>query len=257
MDKVLYEKKNRVALITLNRPDRMNSIDREMSQRLDWIWKDFNKDNDLWVAVLTGNGDNFCAGFDIGVLRQELERGHYHWDQSAMFGDYRSSPNEMNVIKPIITSVRGMVNGMGTWLMLGGDIRVSAEGAKIGLGEARLNFPVEFSAFITRHMPFSIANEMLFTAQPIDARRLYELGVINKIVPEEHLLDEAWAIAESICECGPRCIQVMKQLIMRGYDMDYCSAVNYSASMIVPLANSEETRQALSAFLEKRKPTWK
>jgi len=256
MEKVLYEKKDRVALITLNRPAKMNAIDRYMNQRMDLIWNDFNNDKDIWVAILTGSGDNFCAGFDIEALTNELGNGPYQWRRSSMFGDYRISPNEKGVIKPVITAVSGMVNGAGVWLMLGGDIRIAAEKTKIGLGEARLNFPVEFSAFITRHMPLPIASEMLYTAKNIDASRFYDLGVINRIVPREQLLEEALAVAESICKCGPRCIQVMKQLIMHGYDMDYHSAVDYSASMIVPLANAEETKKALKAFMEKRKPTW-
>lgn len=257
MSKILYEKKNKIAYITLNRPEKMNAVDREMNQELDRIWKDFKKDASVWVAILSGSGGNFCGGFDIVAIQEELRVENYRWEKSSMFGEIRCSPNENDVYKPIITVLDGAVNGVGTWLALGGDIRISTEEALIGLGEARFNFPVEFSALLTRHLPLAIVNEMLFTARPIPARRLYDLGVINKLVSRDQLMPEADTLAAGICRCGPISIKVMKELIHKGLDMDYHSALSLSASMIVPVVNTEDTKEAVSAFLEKRKPVWK
>jgi enoyl-CoA hydratase/carnithine racemase len=257
MPKIFYEKKDKIAYITLNRPEKMNAIDREMNQKLDWIWKDFKKDETVWVAILSGSGGNFCAGFDIMAIQEEIRVEKYRWEKSSMFGQIRCSPNENEVYKPIITAMDGAVNGVGTWLALQGDIRISTEETSIGLGEARFNFPVEFSAFLTRVLPFAIVSEMLFTAKTIPARRLYELGVINRLVSREQLMTEAEKVAADICKCGPLSIRVMKELIHKGFDMDYHSALSFSASMIVPVVNTEDTKEAVSAFLEKRKPVWK
>jgi enoyl-CoA hydratase/carnithine racemase len=257
MSKVLYEKKGKIAWITLNRPEKLNSIDRDMNKMLDSIWRDFKKDDSLWVAIITGAGNHFCAGFDIQTLANELKEEKYQWAKSAMFGDYRSSPNELEVFKPIIAAMDGVVNGMGTWLMLQSDIRIATEGTTIGLGEAKINFPVEFSAFITRFLPYSIASELFFTAKSISSRRFFEIGMINKIVSRERLLEEAEIFAEAICQCGPQSIQVMKELMIRGQNMDYASAVAFTGSMVVPIVNAKQTQEALAAFLEKRKHSWK
>lgn len=257
MSQVLYEKKGKIAYVTLNRPERLNAIDREMNRMLDRIWNDFKEDDDLWAAILSGNGGNFCAGFDIKAIQDELGAEKYHWGKSSMFGDVRCSPNEHYVYKPIITALDGAVNGVGTWLALQGDIRIATEETSIGLGEARFNFPVEFSALIARFIPFAIASEMLFTAKSINARRFYELGIINRLVPRDQLLSEAETVAADICKCGQASVRVMKELIHKGYDMDYHSALSYSASMIVPVVNTEDTKEAVSAFLEKRRPVWK
>ena len=257
MSKILYEKKDKIAYIKLNRPEKMNAIDREMNQKLDWIWKDFKKDDNVWVAILSGNGGNFCAGFDINVIHEMLKKDKYQLENSSIFGDIRCSPNEHYVYKPIITSIDGVVNGLGTWLALQGDIRISTEETMIGFGEARFNFPVEFSALLTRFLPLAIVSEMLFTAKTIPVQRLYELGIINKIVPRDQLLTEAEKVAADICKCSPTALRVMKELVHKGLDMNYHSAIAFSVSMIASVVNTEDTKEAILAFLEKRKPVWK
>jgi enoyl-CoA hydratase/carnithine racemase len=250
--KVLYKKNNGVAYITLNRPHKYNAIDRDMNQLLNEIWLDFKKDEDVFVAIVNGQGDHFCAGFDLGAFMGEIEQSQYEWCKSAMFGKMRGTPNENEVFKPIITVCKGTVNGMGTLLMLEGDIRITSKQTYIGLGEARLNFPVEFSAFITRLMPLSIASEMLYTAKPINAKRLYDIGIINHIVPENMLMNTAEKIAKDICKCGCKSIQVMKELVIKGQYMDYNNAVYLTSILSVPVVNSEETKNSIRKFLNRK-----
>jgi len=253
MPKILYKKKDNIAYVTLNRPEKLNSIDREMNQSLHNIWIDIKKDEDIYVAILTGTGGNFCAGFDLKVFRDELKENKYDWSKSAMFGNQRGTPNGHQVFKPVITVAEGVVNGMGTWLMLQGDIRISSEETYVGLGEARLNFPVEFSALITHQLPFAIASELLYTAKQINARRLYEIGVINRIVAKAELMSVAEKYALDICKCGQKSIQVMKELVIKGQYMNNADALSLSADRIVPIVNSKETLQAISDFIDRRK----
>jgi enoyl-CoA hydratase/carnithine racemase len=253
MSKILYKKENNIAYITLNRPEKLNIIDREMNQSLHEIWNDIIGDKDIYVAILSGMGGNFCAGFDLNVFYDELKKDKYDWSKSAMFGKQRGTPNENNVLKPVITAVDGVVNGMGTWLMLQGDIRIASEETNVGLGEARLDFPVEFSALITHQLPFGIAGELLYTAKPIAARRLYDIGVINKIVAKDELISVAEKYARDIGKCGQRSIQAMKELVIKGQYMNKEEAISLAAERIVPIVNSDETLRAITGFIERNK----
>jgi len=254
MSKVLYSKKEKVAYITLNRP-KVNVVDMEMVAELEKIWKDFRDDESLWVAILNGAGNNFCAGFDILQIMELLSKGRFEWRTSALFGDQNCTPRL--IWKPIISAMDGIVNGTGLWLALTSDLRIATPETSFGLGEARINFPVEFSAFLIRHMPRAIVNELLFTANSISAQRALEVGVINKIVPREHLLEEAEAMAGGICRNGPLAIRAMKKIVEQSWDLDYQSGERFSANVIVPVVNSEDTVEACRAFAEKRSPVWK
>jgi enoyl-CoA hydratase/carnithine racemase len=256
MSNVLYEKKDRIAYITLNRP-KVNAINFEAVVELHNIWDDFRDDDNLWVAILSGVGNNFSAGFDISEFLQLVKEHGFKWRNSSMFGDKGCSPGTHSVWKPIVAALDGVVNGVGFWLALECDIRIATKEAAFALGEIRISSAVEFSAFITHYVPLAIANEMLLTANSLTAERAYNLGMINKIVPREQLMSEATAMANTICKGGPLAARAMKELVHRGWDMDSHSAEALSASMIPPVVNSEDFKEGTSAFAEKRKPVWK
>jgi len=255
MSKILYEKKERIAYITLNRPP-LNVIDLEMVRNLHDIWDDFRDDDNRWVAILSGAGTNFSAGFDIKDFLQMVER-KFEWKDSVMFGDEGCSSGTHSVWKPVVGALDGVVNGTGLWLSLECDIRIATKQASFALGELKLNVPVEFSGLLTRYMPQAIANEMLFTGNRITAERAYNFGLINKVVPREQLMSEAISIADTLCECSPMAIRAMKQLVYQGQDLDRHSVLALSESTFMPVVNSEDTREGFQAFLEKRKPIWK
>jgi enoyl-CoA hydratase/carnithine racemase len=256
MGYVNYDKKGKIAFILLNRP-KMNLINFEMVLELDNIWKDFEDDTNLWIAVLGSTGDNFTAGFDINEIRRMLTESDYLWKKSSMFGEKCAGPDGHSVMKPVIAILSGVVNGLGMWLTLQSDIRIATPEASFGLSEGKLNFPVEFTALLTRYMPRAVINELLFMGKNFSAQRFYDLGIINKIVEREQLMEEAVRTAETICEMGPISIRVMKQLLNHSYDMDFRSLMALTASMIVPVVNSKDTKEALTCFIEKRKPQWK
>ena len=166
MSKVLYEKDGPIAHITLNRPEAMNAIDFEMIQLLHDTWDDFKSDDQLRVAILKSSSNNFCVGFDIASMAGKLGQDKYSWDKSSMYGDVNINPVEHGVDKPIICALEGNVNGAGMLLALVSDIRLAAPKTTFGLGEVRINFPVEFTGLLPRYMPLALATEMLYTAGP-------------------------------------------------------------------------------------------
>jgi len=252
MPDVIYEKKGHIARIRLNRPEVLNAINRSMADRLIEVWQDLRDDKDVWVAVLSGEGRSFCSGADV----KEMERGKWKFRDSLLFGEKPVGPSNYQVWKPVIAAVHGHVNGAGFWLALESDIRISAENALFGVREARVNIPALIAPFILDYLPRGIASEILFTAKPIDAWKAYELGLVNRVVSEDHLVDEATRMAEDVCECGPLSVWASKELSLRTRDMDYQSTLSLIEHIATPVWNSEDSVEAKRAFMEKRKPKW-
>jgi len=253
---VNYEKKGQIAFIMLSRSE-MNPINFEMVSELNDIWEDFKHDDDICVSILGSEGKNFSVGFDIKEIRTMLEEGEYSWKVSCIFGEKHMGPDRRSVTKPIVGAFDGIVNGGGVWLFLQSDIRIATSQTFFGLGEGRLNFPVEFTGLLHRYIPSAIINEMLFTGKSINAIRFYELGIINRIVEQNQLMEEAVRMAELICESGPASIRVMKELVQNGYEMNYQDLLSLSDKLVTPVVNSEDTREAVNCFLGKRKFSFK
>ena len=253
MPLVLYRKEGHIAYISLNRPESRNAINRAITKELAKIWIDFRDDDNLWVAILSGEGKSFCAGADV----KEMERGQWQWRQSLIYGDDRVGPSNYKIWKPLIAAVHGHVFGAGLILTLECDIRLAADNALLGVPESRVNVPFLYAPFIFDHMPRAIAAELTFTAKPLDAQRAYQLGLINRIVQSDQLLPAATSIAREICENGPLSIWASKELFYRCHDMDHESALALAEHIAPPVFNAEDSVEAKQAFIEKRKPEWK
>ncbi|MGC9124305.1 MAG: enoyl-CoA hydratase/isomerase family protein, partial [Thermoplasmata archaeon] len=146
--KVVYFKKDRIAYIVLNRPEKINAIDIDMANTLAKIWDDIRDDEEVWAVVLTGAGNNFSSGFDISVINEALplirSNGYKMLQQSNIFGeDFKLTPSMHNLWKPVVAVLDGNVNGAGMWLALESDIRIATPETKIGLFEGRIGYPVE------------------------------------------------------------------------------------------------------------------
>jgi len=131
MGYVNYDKKGKIASILLNRP-KMNLISFEMVVELDNIWKDFQDDTNLWVAIIGSTGDNFTAGVDIKEILKMLGEGNYLWKKSSMFGEKCAGPDGHSITKPVIAILSGVVNGLGMWLTLQSDIRIATPDTSFG-----------------------------------------------------------------------------------------------------------------------------
>ncbi|MGA8830093.1 MAG: enoyl-CoA hydratase/isomerase family protein [Desulfomonilaceae bacterium] len=252
MAEVIFEKNGHIAFVRLNRPESLNAINRRMADALIEAWNELRDNNELWVGVVSGTGKAFCAGADI----KEMERGNWKFSDSLLFGDRPLGPGNHRLWKPLVAATQGHVNGAGLWLALQCDIRVASDNARYGTGETRANVPALIAPFLSRYVPRGIAAELMYTARPINAQRAYDLGVVNRIVPEDQLLETATRIAESICECGPLSVWASKEMSLRSESMDFHSALAMMEHIATPVWNSQDSIEAKQAFIEKRKPDW-
>ena len=253
MDSILYDKKDHIAYISLNNPDKLNAINRKMTRELGKVWVDFRDDKELWVAILKGEGKSFCSGADV----EQMERGKWGFQQSLLFGDDRARPTNYRVWKPIIVAAQRHVYGMGLALFLECDIRIVAEDVKLAIPEGRVNVPVLFAPFIFDYMPRAIAAELILTGRAIDAKKASELGLVNRVVSKDQLLPSAEQIAEDVCANGPLSNWASKEMYCRCRDMDFESALAFVEHVAKPVMNSADSVEGKQAFIEKRKPEWK
>ena len=250
-DTVRYEKRDRIAVITMNRPDAMNSLTKEMLIGLEAAFDDFEADPALRVAIFTGAGDRaFCTGLDMKEALPALNEG-----DALGYDDPAKRPFQRNY-KPIITAVNGMCVAGGLEFMLGTDIRVAVEGAKFGLAEVRWAVVPAGGSHIRlpQQIPWAIAMELLLTGNTIDAQRAYEIGLVNKVVAPERLMDEALAYAERICENGPLAVRTAKEIAVRALNNE--PAFVLEKTMAARVFGSADAQEGPRAFAEKRKPEY-
>ena len=246
---ILYEKKDRVATITINRPDALNALTGEMLSGLDAAFADFNADDDLWVAILTGAGDKaFCAGADLKEAIPRVTSG------DTMGYDDATKRQLSDVFKPIIAAVNGYCIAGGLEFLSATDIRVASENATFSLGEVRWGIiPLGGSHIrLPGQIPWAVAMELLLTGQPITARRAYEVGLVNRIVPPDQLMPAAMEYAEAICKNGPLAVRTAKEIAVRALGLEQGFVLERALGARV-LA-STDAREGPLAFLEKRPP---
>jgi len=247
MSVVLYEKKGRIAYITLNRPEKLNAMSAELRTELDKTWIDFRDDDNLWIAIVSGAGKAFCAGMDA----EELAAG-----KGFRPGSRFSFPFNLEVWKPIICAIHGYCYGGAVLLAMGCDIRIASEDAKFGITEPKLGGPPLGINTLFRHMSLGRALELLFTCDTIDARRACEIGFVNRVVPLDQLMATATSLAEHICENSPLTVRVTKELVYRSlYPAPHEAPDLWD--ILSPQLYSEDSMEGIRAFTEKRKPAWK
>ncbi len=245
----LYEKRGHIALMTINRPEAMNAFTGEMLRAMDAAFADFNEDDNLRVAILTGAGDKaFSAGMDLKEAIPALQAG----DEMG-YEDHTKRPFS-DVFKPIIAAVNGHCIAGGLEFLQGTDIRVAAEHATFGLGEVRWGIIPTGGTHIRlpRQIPWAVAMELLLTGRPIDAQRAYDIGLVNRVVPKEKLMETAMELAEVICENGPLAVRTAKEIAVRSLGLEQGFVLEKALGARV-LA-SEDAKEGPRAFAEKRKP---
>src|SRR5580704_14911402 len=249
--KVLFEKRNHIAYVTINRPERLNACDFETYARLADIWSEFRDDADLRVAILTGVGERaFCAGSDV--------KSNY---VEARGADPTKSPFPimLELSKPIIAAINGHANGGGLEQALACDIRVAAEHAQFGLGEVRLGWLPGGGGTqrLPRLIPLGRALQMLYTGNRIGAEEALRLGLVDYVVPMSRLITKCEEIAEEICKSAPLAVARIKQAAMRGLDVPLSEGLKLERDLYKWLQGTEDAREGARAFAEKRPPHWK
>ncbi len=246
---IRYEKQGRVAVITIDRPEAMNALTKEMLGALDRAFADFDADDDLWVAILTGAGDlSFCTGMDLKEAIPLLTSGDqlgYEDHTKRQFSD---------VFKPIIAAVNGHCIAGGMEMLAGTDLRVASEDATFGLGEVRWGLVPAGGSHIRvpRQIPWAVAMELLLTGDSIDAARAYEVGLVNRVVPAGYVLDAAMEVAERICRNGPLAVHTSKEIAVRALGLE--SGFVLEKALAAKVFASEDAKEGPRAFAEKRKP---
>ncbi len=251
-DIVLYEKKDRIVTITLNRPERMNAVSIESLQRIHDSFVRFRDDDDAWVAILTGAGDKaFSAGFDLldEAGRAEGTGGRIEQADLTVMQE---------TFKPIIAAINGYAIAGGWNLAQYCDIRIAAEHAELGISETRWNMSAWWICDLTRQIGLGHALEIaLWGDQRITAQRGYEIGWINRVVPKERLMEEAWSWAERMLSLGPRAVRNFKEILYRCYYMTPREGKAFAKALEANLEGMEDSIEGPKAFAEKRKPQFK
>jgi enoyl-CoA hydratase len=244
---VLTEKRDRVLLITLNRPDAMNSINGDLSHGLMAAIESLNADSDLTAGVLTGAGRGFCAGMDLKAFARGEDIGP--------FMKFIKSGAE----KPLIGAVEGFALAGGLELALTCDLLVAAEGVKLGIPEVGVGLYAAAGGLLRlpSRVGFSKAMEMAITADPITAEEAYNYGLVARLTEKGEAVEGALALAERIAQNAPLAVAASKKIIeatTQGLTEEELWALN--TELQIPVFTSNDAREGPVAFAEKRPPNW-
>lgn len=259
---VLYERKGRTAVLTLNRPDAMNAMNMELRLELNRRWTEFRDDPDLWVAIVTGAGEKaFCAGADlkeIGAFYKSLTPSERRakWETEPGIGGIT---HNLDIEKPIIAAINGHCLAGGLEFALACDIRIASEDAVFGLTEVQWGIipGAGGTQRLPRLVPFGRALEMLMTAEKIDAEEAYRIGLVNRVVKPADLMSCALSVAERICRNGPLAVRLVKEAAWRGIEMPLSEGLRLEQFLAEYARQSEDALEGPSAFVEKRAPVFK
>ncbi len=258
-DEVLYEVSDRVATITINRPDRQNTISGPMLDALSRYLLKANDDPEVRAMVITGSGRFFCAGLDLrgGGIASGLSSQR----SSPATLDLRNTPPTVlhSLDTPTICALNGSAAGYGMDLALGCDIRIMAESAKLAAAfTARGVVPESGGTWLLpRLIGWSKAAELIFTGRTLPADECERLGLVSRVVPAEETLATAEALGREIAGNAPMAVQASKRMMRMGLNETFDDHVHHVFLQLLPLFQSEDFKEGMASFMEKRKPEFK
>lgn len=259
---VLFEVDQRIALITLNRPERKNAMNQKLKDELRECWRRVKSDPDIWVAIVTGAGDAFSSGADV----ESLATGGFvkpdPWRELAMIEGIVDlpTPRRLRVHKPVIAAVNGAVAGFSLDLVTEADIPIASERAyfvdpHVSLGYVSSHEMVNMA----RRVPLAVCLRMalLGSRERMSAQRAYEVGLVTEVVPHEQLLPRARQLAEMILSNAPLAVWGTKMAILQGLGLPIPQAEEIAAGYLEIVEQSEDHKEGPRAFVEKRPPRWR
>lgn len=250
-DSVLFDKQRGIARLTINRPEARNALNREVREGLFDGFRDFITDDASQVLILTGTGDKaFCAGADLKEMAETgLKVPPADW--LPYLG------RNLHTDKPIIAAVNGVAYAGGFFLAQMCDLVIAADTARFAITEARWSRGAPWAAPLPWLIPPRVAMELLMTADPIDAARAHQIGLVNRVVPAAALLAEAAAMAGRIMENAPLAVRAGKAMVYAAAERGWSKALDEGHRIFAPVYLSEDAQEGPRAFKEKRPPQWK
>jgi enoyl-CoA hydratase len=248
---VLTERRGRILIITLNRPDQRNAVNAAVAQGVAAALDELDGDAQLSLGVLTGAGKGFCSGMDLKAFRAG-ERPHVP-------GRGFAGIVERAADKPLIAAIEGFAVAGGLEVALACDLIVAAKGARLGIPEVKRSLVAAGGALLRlpRTMPRNVAMELALTGDLIEAERAHELGLVNRLADPGQALDAARELAETIAANGPLALAATKRIMVESADWPDAEYFDRQREIIEPVFNSEDAREGATAFAERRDPVWK
>lgn len=254
---VTYEARGRVGIITLNRPEARNAVNGDVAQAMEAAIDAFEADDDVWVGIITANTEGqdrpvFCAGADLKAINSgkanELgtKRGGF---AGFVYRERR---------KPIIAAVDGLATAGGCEIVLAADLVVASERSSFGLAEAKRNLVAGAGGLfrLPRAIGKSAAMEAILTGEPIPAPRAYELGLVSRLTPTGEAFAEAERLAAQISACAPLAVWESRKVVLAAETSSDEELIRMSNEAFATVVQSEDTKEGLAAFIEKRAPNW-
>ena len=257
-DIVTYETRERVALITLNRPDARNAVNGEVAEAMESAIDRMEADDDVWLGIIQANTEGqakpvFCAGADLKAINSgagaslSTERGGF-----AGF-TYRDRK------KPVIVAVDGLATAGGCEIVLAADLVVATTRSSFGLAEVKRNLVAGAGGLfrLPRAIGRSAAMELILTGEPLDAQRAYELGLVNRLVEPGQATEEALRLAAQITAAAPLAVWESRKVVLAAATNDDDTLIKMTNAAMATVMRSEALSEGLTAFIEKRPPQWK
>lgn len=252
---VKVEIDNKVAIVTMARPKAMNALNNQTLDELNKIFDYLKTDNNILGVIITGEGKAFVAGADISQMCG------YNAEQGRNYADYAQSVfNKIeNLEKPVIAAVNGYALGGGCELSMSCDIRIASEKAVFGQPEVNLGVIPCFGGTqrLSRLVGTGIAKELIYTARNVKPDEAKAIGLVNKVVPAEDLLDEAKAMMALILTKAPMAVRYAKVAINQGINMDLVRGLEFEKDVCALTFGSDDSKEGMTAFLEKRRADFK
>jgi crotonobetainyl-CoA hydratase len=249
-EEVLRERRGHVEVLTINRPEARNAINLAVTMALSAALDDCESDDDVWVVVLTAAGDKaFSAGMDL----KAFAAGEVPITDQGFAGITNRAFS-----KPLIAAANGSALAGGFEIMISCDMVVAADHARFGIPEAQRGLIAGGGGLIRlpKRVPLAIAYEMALAADPIDADRAYELGLVNRVVPGERVLDAAIGLAERICQNAPLAVRASKRVMREALELNEAQSWTVNNDAFAKIGRSADALEGSVAFAEKRPPNW-
>ncbi|WP_050629525.1 enoyl-CoA hydratase [Bradyrhizobium viridifuturi] len=263
-DELLCVIRDRVAIITLNRPDARNSLSDTLTPALRTMIRTCGENPEVGVLLVTGAGKAFCAGGNVKGMGANRDPKKLEMSYEDKVADLQERQRLLtgalaSVRKPTIAALPGPAVGAGLAIAMACDIRIAAQSAFISTGYLRVALSGDYGMawLLTRLVGTSRARELMFTSEKVDAARCEQIGLVNRVVPDEALHDEAFALAKSIAEGPTLALRYMKDNLDEALQFDFATARDHEAERLIRLTTTSDHKEAVQAFIEKRKPVFR